>query len=82
MPDYHTVVGAYLFSETQGEIDGDFDVHAVPVTLQQNTEFLCSAQSKHWNQYLKFVFMYMYTVSTLIKTDQSHLMHITLVFPV
>lgn len=48
----------HLFSETQREVDGDFDVHAVPVTLQQNTEFLCSAQSKHWNQDLKFVFKF------------------------
>ncbi len=43
----------YLFCETRGKEDGDFEVHAVPVGFEQNAEFLSTAQREHGNQHLQ-----------------------------
>ena len=43
----------YSFSKSHWEVDGHFEVHTIPVHLQQDTQLLSTAQRKHWDQNLK-----------------------------
>ena len=58
--DEHFVVVVGAFGEAGAEVDWDFDVHAFPVGLEKDAEFLGAAEGEDRNQNLeKYVILLM-----------------------
>lgn len=52
----HFVVVVGLLGKAQRKVDWRFQIHSLPVCLQQNAEFLSSTQSKHRDEHLSSSF--------------------------